>query len=193
MDRRLAASVMVAGLTAVVALTSCRGSLGPPLSEWRAKADEICKSVQDEADKTRPVLFEQSLAQTLRKSSDYSKNEAQQLRGLDKPADRRDTVRDYLAALDDRNRELELVANQAEHPGIDFKPPSLDKLSTETQKATDLAKELDLKSCRSGIDISVGGQQATTTSTAKPDPNAPPTSPVPDPTDLDNETQDQAG
>lgn len=178
--------VAMASLT----LVACRGDLGPPLAEWRTKADEICKSIQDEADKTRPVLFEQSLAQTLRKSADYSKNEAQQLRALDKPSERRDRVRDYLAALDDRTRELDLVASQAEHPGLDFQPPSLDKLSTETQRASDIAADLGLKSCRAGIDVSVGG--TATTTTGAPDPNAP-TSSSPDPTERDLETQDQAG
>jgi len=192
MKRFVGSGVLAIVALAFLVMTGCRGSLGPPLSEWRVKADEICKTVQEEADKTRPVLFEPSLAQTLRKSSDYSRSEAQQLRALDKPSDRRETVRDYLAALDDRNRELELVASQAEHPGLDFKPPSLEKLAAETEKATNLAKDLDLKDCRSGVDVSVAGAPQTTT-TGVPDPNAPPTSPVPDPTDLDNETQDQLG
>jgi hypothetical protein len=111
---------------------------------------------------------------------------------LDKPSEQRDKVRDYLATLDDRNRELDLVASEAEHPSPDFKPPSLDTLGAHTQKATEQAQALGLKSCGAGIDVSVGGS---TTTTAPPpaDPNAPPTTPAPNPTDLDNETQDQAG
>lgn len=177
-------------LLCLPALLGCRGSLGPPLAEWRAQADEICKQVQDEADKTRPVLFEQSLAQTLRKSADYSKEEAKQLRAIDKPSEQRDAVREYLNALDDRNRELDLVANQAEHPGPDFEPPSLERLAIDTTRASDFGKQLDMKHCRAGIDVSIGGSDAPPPTTASRDPNAPP---PPNPTDLDNETIDQPG
>jgi hypothetical protein len=184
-------SVRGAALAALVLpLAACRGDLGPPLSEWRSKADEICKSVQSEADLTRPVLFQPSLAQTLRRSAEFSRNEAQRLRDLDKPSEERDKVRDYLAALDERNRQLDLLASAAEHPGPDFAPPSLDPLTATTQDAAKLATELEMKHCRAGIDVSVGVDQASTTTTSL---TVPGDEPAPDATDLDNETQDQAG
>jgi hypothetical protein len=193
------AGAAIGGALLVVGLVACRADAGDPLATWVAKADPICRGAQQDADASRPVLFQPSMADTLQKSSSLSKDESQQLRALELPGERRAEVRDYLGSLDDRNRELDLLASEAAHPGPDFAPPSLDTLAADTQKAADQAQSLGLKECRAGIDLAIGASSTTTTTAdlgapggpAGPlDPNA---QPAPNPTDLDNQTQDQAG
>jgi hypothetical protein len=174
-------------------VSACRADAGDPLSTWITKADDICNQAQQEADASRPVLFQPSLADTLQKSSELSKAEAQQLRALDLPGERRAEVRDYLGTLDDRDRELDLLASQAAHPAADFQPPSLDPLTTQTQKASDQSQALGLKQCRAGIDLSIGGASSTTTTADVANSGGPPGSDAPNPTDLDNLPQEKAG
>jgi hypothetical protein len=195
-SRRSACTVLagLAGLGSLVVLGACRADAGDPLSTWVGKADDICHQAQADADASRPVLFQPSLADTLQKSSTQSKSELTSLRAVDLPGERRAEVRDYLGTLEDRTRELDLLQAQAAHPGPDFKPPSLDTLENDTQKATDQSIALGLKECRAGIDLSVGGASSTTTTAADSSPSTQPgDSPPPNATDLDNFGQDQAG
>jgi hypothetical protein len=179
---------------AVVAGAVACSDPGDPLSTWVSKADDVCQQAQSDADASRPNLFQPSMSDTLQKSADLSKDEASQLRAIDLPGERRADVRDYLGTLDDRDRELDLLASETAHPSPDFQPPSLDTLTDETKQAADQAQKLGLKECAAGIDLSVAGASTTTTS---PDvsavPDGPTSEPPPNPTDLDNQTQDQAG
>lgn len=174
-------AVLVAGMTA-----GCGGT-GPTSAEWVKLADEVCQRHQQEADQSRPVLYQPTLAQTLRRSAEASAGEAQELRDIEKPRDRRAEVREYLAAVDDRTRELQLLADQAEHPGENFQVPSSENLAAATERASTLAQTLKLQKCGAGIDVSVGA-----TTTTRPadgvDPNAPP-----DTGTKDFETQEPAG
>ncbi|MFN8039838.1 MAG: hypothetical protein U0Q07_11570 [Acidimicrobiales bacterium] len=170
--RRTAAAVLAAGGGLLAA--SCSGG-GIPLSSWRTKADEVCATVQKEADQIRPVLFTPTLADTMRKSAELSKKEASQLRDLEKPDEKRAEVRDYLGSLDERNRQLELQANLLGGATPGATPPSFDDLAKVTAQAASQAQALGMQKCRAGVDMSVGGTSSSSTSSTAPSAGGPTT------------------
>ena len=169
--RRTVAALLVAGGGLVAA--SCSGG-GISLSSWRTKADDVCATVQKEADQVRPVLFTPTLADTMRKSAELSKKETSQLRDLEKPDEKRAEVRDYLGSLDERNRQLELQANLlgGSDPGSQ---PSFDELAKITAQAASQAQALGMQKCRAGVDMSVGGSSSSSTSSTAPGAGGPTT------------------
>ena len=170
--RRTVAALLVAGGGLVAA--SCSGG-GISLSSWRTKADDVCATVQKEADQVRPVLFTPTLADTMRKSAELSKKETSQLRDLEKPDEKRAEVRDYLGSLDERNRQLELQANLLGGATPGGTPPSFDDLANTTAQAASQAQALGMQTCRAGVDMSVGASSSSTTSSTAPGAGGPTT------------------
>ena len=170
--RRTVAALLVAGGGLVAA--SCSGG-GISLSSWRTKADDVCATVQKEADQVRPVLFTPTLADTMRKSAELSKKETSQLRDLEKPDEKRAEVRDYLGSLDERNRQLELQANLLGGATPGGTPPSFDDLAKTTAQAASQAQALGMQKCRAGVDMSVGASSSSTTSSTAPGAGGPTT------------------
>lgn len=170
--RRTVAALLVAGGGLVAA--SCSGG-GISLSSWRTKADDVCATVQKEADQVRPVLFTPTLADTMRKSAELSKKETSQLRDLEKPDEKRAEVRDYLGSLDERNRQLELQANLLGGSDPGGSQPSFDELAKITAQAASQAQALGMQKCRAGVDMSVGGSSSSSTSSTAPGAGGPTT------------------
>lgn len=149
--------------TSIVALLIAGGACsaqGPKLSQWVAKADEICARSQNDAELVRPVVFPRSMLDILRKSAELSKRESRELRDLEKPIERRQAVRDYLGTLDERNRALDLLVSATEQASPDAEVQT-EQLVTLTQKAVEQAQALGLQKCRAGVDLSVGGPPTT--------------------------------
>ncbi len=165
--RRLVVGGAVVALSAV-GLSGCAQSSGPSTQVWISDADEICDEVQREAAQVRPVLTTPTLIDTLKKSSDLSKKESRQLRDLEKPEAKRDLVRDYVNALDERATAIDgyvIQLNNGPGFGIDMSAANtgLEKIASATEKAASLAKQLGLLKCLAGIDMAVGGAAGATT------------------------------
>lgn len=169
------------GLGLGISLLPGCGDSGPSLAAWVRAADEVCGTSQKEAEQSRPVLTTPSFAEVLRKSSLLSKQETNQLRDLEKPGERREEVRDYIAALDERTTAIDvyLASLSGGLGAASDLEADLDRIADATQKAADLAKQLGLQTCLAGIDMSIGdaaGQsEAESDEPVTEDPTADPT------------------
>jgi len=188
--RRIGVGGVVSFITAV-GFSGCGQSAGPSTQVWISDADQICDEVQREAAQVRPVLTTPTLIDTLKKSSDLSKKESRQLRDLEKPDAKRDLVRDYVNALDERATAIDAYVIQLNNGpgfGIDMSAGNsgLEKIASATEKAASLAKQLGLLKCLAGIDMAVGGAAGATTPASGVAPGAGanrPTEPVSIPND----------
>lgn len=145
---------------AVGVLPACRVATGPSLASWVKAADDICFESQRSAEASRPVLTTPTLVSSLQKSSAMSKEETNQLRDLERPNERRDEVRDYLGALDDRTLAIDTWVSELTGGAFGAVPQAsanIDRVAAATQKAAELATVLGLEICRAGIDMLVGG------------------------------------
>lgn len=167
---RARASLCVAALSGLALVGACRGDSGPPLKTWITEADTICHDVQKEAEETQPVLRPPTLIESLRRSLELSKKEVRQLRDLERPVEKRDDVRQYLQALDDRISAVDNYMTEVNGSAGGMASPAasdgltgIERLTFATQRAADLATSIGLHTCLAGIDMTIGGAAGSNT------------------------------
>jgi hypothetical protein len=134
------------------------------LASWLSQADAICRQAQEAAD-AEPAPDSPFPGEPLRRTAERSRQELEQLRALDPPAQQATGVGEYLATLNVRIESLENTADALDAAPASGPPPSSESLQEYTNEAYTQAVALGLEDCAGGVDFAVD----TTTSTALTD------------------------
>jgi hypothetical protein len=145
---------------------ACGRSSPPTLAAWVERADNICRSAQDELDR-QPPSQSPFPGEPLRAAADATSAELSSLTTIRKPDERKGEVEDYLVSVRLRTAELVDYAAKIDAAPVAGDPVPIDRLLELTGKANDQAQSLGLQICGAGVDPSVGfGPSASTTTTA---------------------------
>lgn len=158
--------LLLAASAPLLALVAVSCSHQQDLPDWLRKADEICRRAQENANRN-PAPQSPLPGDALRLSAKRSRDELDELRQLDPPAEQASPVAEYLIELGHRNDALEHYADDLDKAPAQGPLPSRAQLEETTTAAFTKAQALGLENCAGGVDFGV--DTTTTTTSAPPD------------------------
>ena len=154
--------VLLSAIIPAAFIVACSRDL--PINEWLTGADSICRRAQADAD-NNPAPQSPLPGDKLRLSAKRTRDELEELKKLDAPAEQKSPVAEYLIVLRLRADALENYAQALDKAPAQGPGPSRATLEERTTEAYTQAQALGLDTCNGGVDFTVD-TTSTSTSTA---------------------------